>query len=171
MAKSTIVEIIMALQPGMAKERRDGYLRQQKLLWHYSHLLAGTIIRLSTIVEIIMALQPSVIFCVRLSDLRQQKLLWHYSRKRQQQEQNNIYDSRNYYGIIALQSHDATLQIYDSRNYYGIIARGCQGGTSRRSTIVEIIMALQPLSHGVERDRIYDSRNYYGIIACIEVLW
>ena len=32
--------------------------------------------------------------------------------------------------------------IYDSRNYYGIIALGMSEGTTLKSTIVEIIMAL-----------------------------
>ena len=57
----------------------------------------------------------------------------------------SIYDSRNYYGIIAFyHKGNKNSIIYDSRNYYGIIAR---------------YMKFY-YSFGI-----YDSRNYYGIIA------
>ena len=124
----------------------------------------------STIVEIIMALQPTKnVVCDGLT----------------------IYDSRNYYGIIAVDIETKKQElIYDSRNYYGIIAAVGSWSEVRTSTIVEIIMALQPaplaissvyhlrqqklLWHYSQQDRqfcqriIYDSRNYYGIIAQVQ---
>ena len=119
---STIVEIIMALQPAAQKVVTIANLQQQKLLWHYSLNFGNVHQFRSTIVEIIMALQPLNNTTTILT----------------------IYNSRNYYGIIA---HIGLLryinQIYNSRNYYGIIAS-------------------HPLPHLLQ---IYNSRNYYGIIA------
>ena len=53
-----------------------------------------------------------------------------------------IYDSRNYYGIIAYSNWTWSYAIYDSRNYYGIIAYFDFAHNAYISTIVEIIMAL-----------------------------
>ena len=77
----------------------------------------------STIVEIIMALQPCAVS-------------WFRDRA--------IYNSRNYYGIIAKARKQEKMQIYNSRNYYGIIAIHRRNYCVTISTIVEIIMALQP---------------------------
>ena len=99
--RSTIVEIIMALQPKTFLSVHMINLQQQKLLWHYSRaharaqrlgstiveiimalqpsLTHGLMLSVSTIVEIIMALQPSPGALVSHFHLQQQKLLWHYS--------------------------------------------------------------------------------------------
>ena len=56
---------------------------------------------------------------------------------------NEIYNSRNYYGIIACKvTTFIPNHIYNSRNYYGIIAVLLQFRFRFQSTIVEIIMAL-----------------------------
>ena len=156
----------MALQPGSMVYCISSNLQQQKLLWHYSQqvtlvasphiynsrnyygIIAFTQIRkryiISTIVEIIMALQPAGSDSVKKENLQQQKLLWHYSRNHKKCSANMIYNSRNYYGIIAIHCGTACnsdlqqqkllwhyslqqifvqgYQIYNSRNYYGIIA-------------------------------------------------
>ena len=117
-------------------------LQQQKLLRHYSLNLQKIDVAKSTIVEITQALQPLAGFTGG----------------------SQIYNSRNYLGIIALSSPSQSLTL---------------------STIVEITQALQPYQRiGICKDLqqqkllrhyspccehytrlIYNSRNYLGIIA------
>ena len=79
-SESTIVEIVMALQPFKGYLSDLGDLQQQKLLWLYSlpllRISTGT---KSTIVEIVMALQPGFRYASKYINLQQQKLLWLYS--------------------------------------------------------------------------------------------
>ena len=141
---STIVEIVMALQPASYPHSRAEYLQQQKLLWLYS---------------------PPV-GMVNVQHLQQQKLLWLYSRSRAIRWYVEIYNSRNCYGFIARSCDYPSHEIYNSRNCYGFIAKMpflqlCEvhlqqqkllwlySPTSSKttfqiSTIVEIVMALQP---------------------------
>ena len=139
----------MALQPIKVVYGNDLDLQQQKLLWHYSLISSSHFAVRSTIVEIIMALQPR---------------LWYRNMRA-------IYNSRNYYGIIAasrLRKLTTNLQQqkllwhYSPQSHLFLVVP---------STIVEIIMALQPCVRPVNRpDRIYNSRNYYGIIAFCNIV-
>ena len=101
--RSTIVEIIMALQPHVCDGLKTIHLRQQKLLWHYSqqgcHVLQYQNLRQQ---KLLWHYSQDKTFSSFGIHLRQQKLLWHYS----PQvciifDVLDIYDSRNYYGIIA----------------------------------------------------------------------
>ena len=124
-SESTIVEIIMALQPNHQRVYQ-GTIYNSRNYYGIIARLNGILYQLkSTIVEIIMALQPASNSGCFTTYLQQQKLLWHYSLYSNTQEIHNIYNSRNYYGIIA---------------------RGIRLGKEGKSTIVEIIMALQPKS-------------------------
>ena len=119
-----------------------------------------------------MALQPQGYAHYAYPHLQQQKLLWHYSPKRGHDADIHIYNSRNYYGIIAC--YDSETNRSASTIVEIIMALQPTHAIFVKfflSTIVEIIMALQPL--GVDDSRrlyIYNSRNYYGIIAKYRIL-
>ena len=54
-----------------------------------------------------------------------------------------IYNSKNYFGLIAKTYRQTTIEIYNSRNYFGLIAE-----------------EVMELTHAI-----YNSRNYFGLIA------
>ena len=120
---STIVEITQALQP-----------------CHHS----GSDQLLSTIVEITQALQPRFLAKRILPHLQQQKLLRHYSLRPAGENSKEIYNSRNYLGIIAVGCVCHVLLYLQQqkllRHYSHVkIVLG-----NILSTIVEITQALQP---------------------------
>ena len=99
-------------------------------------------------------------------NLQQQKLLWPYSPYDQYNEADSIYNSRNCYGLIAIDHTCAShTYIYNSRNCYGLIAIEAKRRLKHISTIVEIVMALQPIAAFILSCQIYNSRNCYGLIA------
>ena len=101
--RSTIVEIIMALQPKTFLSVHMINLQQQKLLWHYSRAHARAQRLGSTIVEIIMALQPSLTHGLMLSVSTIVEIIMALQPDcKQVTHVTTIYNSRNYYGIIAL---------------------------------------------------------------------
>ena len=120
---STIVEIVMALQP----------LEREKFTED-----------ISTIVEIVMALQPPF----------------------RHDGVTRIYNSRNCYGFIALQQNVGELQIYlQQQKLLWLYSRKQVRLCESISTIVEIVMALQPFRRKGVFLTIYNSRNCYGFIA------
>ena len=99
--QSTIVEIILAYQPSA--------VRQQAIR--------------STIVEIILAYQPVSNSRVNNANLRQQKLYQLISQSLGCLQDLQIYDSRNYISLLALEtSLTRAWSIYDSRNYISLLA-------------------------------------------------
>ena len=78
-----------------------------------------------------------------------------------------IYNSRNCYGFIARNRRKRNFYpIYNSRNCYGFIADKEEEIVLLQSTIVEIVMALQPFEPNLfSYVSIYNSRNCYGFIA------
>ena len=155
----------MALQPALDGIAIFSNLRQQKLLWHYSQQSVGLDIQKSTIVEIIMALQP----CLTLSCGRRGSTIVEIIMALQpindDQESDEIYDSRNYYGIIAIRHKPSDAPIYDSRNYYGIIALMQLPRYLDNLRQQKLLWHYSPMRIVKRGTSIYDSRNYYGIIA------
>ena len=113
-----------------------------------------------------MALQPLGATWMESLNLQQQKLLWLYSHSSRNSISKIIYNSRNCYGFIAdIQRTRRKMTIYNSRNCYGFIAPRYARKVAGTSTIVEIVMALQPKKYQPDDEHIYNSRNCYGFIA------
>ena len=125
------------------------YLQQQKLLWHYSHTVVrngknGNLQQQ----KLLWHYSPFHIPMQFTSYLQQQKLLWHYSRRKPCRHQSFDLQQQKLLWHYSPSSSSASLNT---------------------STIVEIIMALQPRCEDIRQDsRIYNSRNYYGIIIIAE---
>ena len=118
----------------------------------------------STIVEIIGAYQPRIPHNLYFVYLQQQKLLELTSPKNIGATPE-IYNSRNYWSLLAIAVESLKKSIYNSRNYWSLLAWSMVVKRRWRSTIVEIIGAYQPQQFAMVVYEIYNSRNYWSLLA------
>ena len=161
---------LISQQEGKLEHRED--LRQQKLYQlislHFCHCQQVHNLRQQKLYQLIS------LFRLRTRNamnLRQQKLYQLISQPPTSLEYFRIYDSRNYISLLA------TLSIYifclddlRQQKLYQLISHYCLCVCFILSTIVEIILAYQPLLKVLSSICIYDSRNYISLLALPSLL-
>ena len=141
---STIVEIIGAYQPVIQLQGNTST---------------------STIVEIIGAYQPFPNENAAPINLQQQKLLELTSPYIFKSTGILIYNSRNYWSLLAIKIKNTGIFISTIVEIIGAYQPMLNSPNFQQSTIVEIIGAYQPSNLKPGRWFIYNSRNYWSLLA------